>query len=165
LATLEQIFDLFHKRHIDGVGSWNNDLHPFRRRGNHHASLSTCSVFSSHRINDEPWLLDIKSTSVAITGLCGRTECPSRCQDLAEPSHDRPVRWGSGLQVRVVLQPRWLSILTVLPADNPSSGRPRALIQAAIIGRFRTVAQMRLGADRTGRIFFGRAGTLVPCGA
>jgi hypothetical protein len=27
LATLEQIFDLFHKRHIDGVGSWNNDLH------------------------------------------------------------------------------------------------------------------------------------------
>jgi hypothetical protein len=27
LATLEQIFDLFHKRHIDGVGSWNNDPH------------------------------------------------------------------------------------------------------------------------------------------
>jgi hypothetical protein len=104
LATLERIFDLFHKWHIDGVGSWNNDLYPFRRRGNHHASLSTCFVFGSHRSYDEPRLLDVTSTSVAITGLCSRTECPSRREDLAEPSHDRPVRCrGSGLQMRVVL--------------------------------------------------------------
>jgi hypothetical protein len=27
LATLEQNFGLFHKRDIDGIGSWNNDPH------------------------------------------------------------------------------------------------------------------------------------------
>src|SRR5215471_1027240 len=68
-----------------------------------HASVSTCYVSCSHRSYDEPWLLDITSTSVAIIGLCSRTECPSRREDLAEPPHDRSVHRRSRLQVRVVL--------------------------------------------------------------
>ena len=53
-------------------------------------------------------------------------------------THYCPVHGGRGrLQVRVVLQPRRLSVRTVLPARSPNSVRLRALILAAIIGRFR----------------------------
>ena len=74
--------------------------------------------------------------SAAIIGLCSRAECPSWCEDRAEPPHNRPVHcWRSGLQVRVVLQLRWLCIFTVLPAGSPNSVRC-ALIRAAVFGRF-----------------------------
>lgn len=95
----------FPQRYIDGTCCWNNDLSlNHSEEGGDHAFLSTCYVSCSHRSYDEPWLLDITSTSVAIIGLCSRTECPPRCEDLAEPPHYRPVHCRrSRLQVRVVL--------------------------------------------------------------
>jgi hypothetical protein len=117
----------------------NNDLQRIiSGEGGDRACLSTCYVSCSHWLYDEPWLLDIASTSVPIIGLCSRTECPPRREDLAEPPHYCPVHGGRGrLQVRVVLQPRRLSVRTVLPARSPNSVRLRALILAAIIGRSR----------------------------
>jgi hypothetical protein len=132
-------FLIFPARRIDDICCWEqrSPSYHFGRRGDH-ACLSTCYVSCSHWLYDEPWLLDIASTSVAIIGLCSRTECPPRREDLAEPPHYRPVHGRrSRLQVRVVLQPRRLSVRTVLPAGSPSSIRPGALILAAIIGRFR----------------------------
>jgi hypothetical protein len=105
LATREvDFFDFSTAMHIDGICYWNNDL-PLSHsgRGGNHVCLSTCYVSCSHLSYDEPWLLDITSTSIAIIGLCSRTECPPRCEDLAEPPHYRPVRRRSRLQVRVVL--------------------------------------------------------------
>jgi hypothetical protein len=102
----------------------DNDLYGIiPEEGGDHACLSTCYVSCSHWSYDEPWLLDITGTSVAIIGLFNRTEYPPRCEDFAEPPHYRPVHWRSRLQMRGVLQLQWLSIRTVLPADNPNSGR------------------------------------------
>jgi hypothetical protein len=104
VGNAQEEFDVSSRTRVDGVWSWTDDVHLMPLEGGeNHASLSTCYVFCSHRSYDEPWLLDITSTSVAIIGLCSRTECPSRCEDRAAPPHHRPVHWRSRLQVRVVL--------------------------------------------------------------
>src|SRR5215831_16290109 len=101
---LSRRFLSFSTKHIDGIWSWNNDLRRnIPAEGEDHACLSTCYVSCSHWSHDEPWLLDITRTSVAIIGLCSGTECPPRCEDRAEPPHYRPVHRRSRLQVRVVL--------------------------------------------------------------
>ncbi len=131
----------------------NNDLHRgiLEEGGDHARLLSTCYVSRSHRSYDEPWLLDITSTSVAITGLCSRTECPPRCEDLAEPPRYRPVHCGrSRLQVRVVLQPQWLSNRTVLPVGSSNSVR-RALMLPPLGS---AVPKMPLDVSTAGRMFF-----------
>jgi hypothetical protein len=104
LQRSARFFDLSTAGALTVFDTGNNDLHRIiLGEGEDHATLSTCCVSGSHRSYDEPWLLDIASTSVAIIGLCSRAECPSRCEDHAEPSHYRPVRWRSRMQVRVVL--------------------------------------------------------------
>ena len=103
-ATLAKILWFSKRDALTGNCSWTDDVHLMPLEGGeNHASLSTFYVSCGRRSFDEPWLLDITSTSVAIIGLCSRTECPSRCEDRAAPPHYRPVHCQRSLQVRVVL--------------------------------------------------------------